>query len=97
MVDYDQLSTWDFWGLEEQLRDILEKKGYGLINFDLTYDNQNKLAPCIEVSRKLASVLASEIRGYGFDVSVKQNKNSPLFSFVFLEDHYPVELLEVMV
>lgn len=96
-MDYDQLSTWDFWGLEEQVRVILEEKGYGLINFDLTYNNQNKLAPCIEVSTKLAEVLANEIREYGFKVTVKQNENRPLFSFVFMEDHYPVELLEVMV
>lgn len=93
---YDDLSTWDFWSLEEELGNILEAKGYGLINFDLTYDNQNRLAPCFEVETKMAGVLAREIRKHGFVVSVKQNINKPYISFVFVKNHYPVELLKIV-
>lgn len=91
--EYDNLSTWDFWSLEEKLGNILEAKGYGLINFDLTYNNQNQLAPCFEVSTKKAGLLAREIRKHGFIVSVKRNVNKSYISFVFVKNHYPVELL----
>lgn len=91
--EYDNLSTWDFWSLEDELKGILENKGYGLINFDLTYNNQNQLAPCLELSTEKAGLLAREIKKHGFIVSVKRNKDKSYLSFVFIKNHYPVELL----
>lgn len=93
---YDELSTVDFWSLEEQLGDILQEKGYGLINFDLTYNRQGKLAPCMAVNTRIAEKLANEIRKHGFSVEIKQHMRKRRFSFIFIKNTYPVELLHVV-
>ena len=94
--DYDDLSTWDFWSMEDELRNVLEAKGYGLINFDLTYNPQGHLSPCIEVYTSVAESLANEIKKHGFLVSVMVRPDKRSFSYVFIKNHYPVELLNVV-
>lgn len=95
-MNYDDLSTWDFWSLEDKLSLILEKKGYGLVNFGLTYNRQGQLAPCLEVESKIAGKLAAEIRKHGFIVSVVQRTDKHRYSDIFIKNHYPVELLPVV-
>lgn len=91
--DYDNLTTWDFWSLEDELRDVLEGKGYGLINFDLTYNSRGQLAPCFEVRTEVARKLAGEIRKHGYTVEINQCYDKASFSRIFIKNTYPVELL----
>ncbi|MBR1610520.1 MAG: hypothetical protein IJ672_03380 [Methanobrevibacter sp.] len=94
--EYYGLTTWDFWSMEDDLRQVLESKGYGLINFDLTYNGRGQLAPCFEVSTDVAGKLAGEIRKNGFIVEVLQRRDKPSFSRIFIKNTYPVELLPIV-
>lgn len=93
--EYDNLTTWDFWSLEEKLSLLLADKGYGLVNFDLTYNHNKELHPCLEVNTEVAQLLAGEIRKHGHKVRVKKNPNKRSLSHVFVENKYPVELLSI--
>lgn len=92
---YEGFTTWDFWNLEEKLGQILEDKGYGLINFGLNYNNQNKLVPCFEVDTDVAEDFAEEIRKHGYHVSTKPDKYRPYLTWVFVKNTYPIELLDI--
>lgn len=93
--NYDDLSTWDFWSLEEKLGNILQDKGYGIVSFDLEYNIVGQLVPCLQVNTKVANTLAAEIRKQGYIVEVKQRIDKRRFSYIFIKNHYPVELLLV--
>ena len=92
---YDGLTTWDFWSLEEKLWQILHDKGYGIVEFDLVHNSQGQLKPCMQCSTKVCDRLAEEIRNSGYTVETKKRTDKKRFSYIFIKDTYPVELLEV--
>lgn len=94
--DYDNLTTWDFWTLEDKLLSILYNKGYTRVNCCITWNRDFVLLPCLEVPTYDVEDLVAQITRFGYTVDVMKKRGKPSFSNIFIKDTYPVELLEVV-
>lgn len=92
-MNYDELTPFDFWNLEDQLRDILRSKGYSVVNFDFV-KYHGKLTHCLECEWYVAEKLAHEIsrHGYTTEIMVPSKRR---YRLIFIKNTYPVELLSV--
>lgn len=92
-MNYDELTPFDFWDLEDELRSILRSKGYSVVNFDFV-KYHGKLTHCLECDWYVADKLAKEITNAGYTTEIVLHPKKR-YRWIFIQDTYPVELLEV--
>lgn len=90
-----KLDTLQIWDIEEEIRDILFKKGYDLINF--------ANAPCehgyfnaIDCYTTVASKLAGQITSHGFDVILRKNPDKRSISWIIFPFNLVHEIRDVV-
>lgn len=89
------LSTWEVWGIQEEIQDILYEKGYDLINFCN--------APCrygrfnaIDCYTKVAKKLADQIQKHGFKILLVKHRDKPSISWIIFPFNMVHELRNVV-
>lgn len=95
MVKSCKLDTWEIWGIQEEIRDILFEKGYDLVNFS-NAPCRYGMFNCIDCYSNVAEKLTQEIKKQGYAVYLVKNQDRPSISWIIFPFNMVHEIRNVV-